>query len=118
MITVRYTVDGYGIFAAMKRLYEADADAAMDPVDYSDLEAIEDKFDRELELPDICRDSAEREKYRSYFTKEGLDHFSREIDRLLSLYRTYVGNPDVEYKRVSSSDMIAYQDAFQVLIPA
>ena len=117
MVAVRYTVGGYGIFASLKKLYEADADTGMNAVDWNDLEAIENKFDRELELPELCRDYEERKKYRSYFTKEGYVHFRREIERLLDIYTVYVDVPEAEYREINDSDRIAYQDEFQILVP-
>jgi hypothetical protein len=107
----RYTFDGVGIFHAIDLLLECD----MERNDREDLDWACNKFENELIVPD----ASVVEGTRSYFTEQGLDHFSEPLVVFVSLFQKYleeagIGELSVEHRNVPD-DKIAYSDNFQIL---
>jgi len=108
----RFEFGGVGIFHAIDLLLECD----MERNDWEYLDWAYNKFENELIVPD----ASVVEGTRSYFTEQGLNHFSEPLVVFVSLFQKYleeagIGELFVEHRNIYD-DEIAYSDNFQILI--
>lgn len=113
----RYEFGGTGMFHALE-LLEA---CKLKKKDIEDYKYAKNIFERDLDVPTILA-PGNKVKTRSYFTPEGLEAFSLELDILYNLFEKYctaAGFGEMEeIKEDISQDTIIYQDEYQILVKA
>ena len=113
MKATRFEFGGTGMFHALELLESCKMKKK------EDYEYAKGQFEHDLDVPTILA-PGNNVKTRSYFTSEGLEAFSAELDILYNLFVRYCSDAGFgEIEEITEDipeDNIVYQDEYQVLV--